>query len=475
MDIGALSPGGNSPGATDICHEGVRIPGIKLVDRGKLRSDVFDAIVTMTRQPIMVGLDLKCEIAANNVAKARVQEVVAQYGPEMLEAVSGEMIRFTESVLRDRIREFADGSWSDTALIQGDETWKMHVTLTKRDDRLIFDFTGSDKQARTGINLPYHATYGTCFGAVLSTIGFDIPKNHGAFAPIEVVAPPGTVANVQYPGPVSLNTTSGGATARYLAPAVLTQMLATNEHWRNEVMARDAGHRFARHAGVNQYGRYYVSSLSEGAIDGRGARAVKDGVDSGGRGWSSCQNVEWVEQNFPILYLFRRHLRDGGGPGRFRGGVGAETALTVYDAPEGQIRGVALGVAGLRNSGQGIFGGLCGAPSLLVLKEKTDIWDTVGENRHPVDVEAMGGTSEMLPYCDFDLKDKSVLYMRLANGGGYGDPLDREPEAVLRDVVNGLVSREVARDIYGVALTSSETDVDAAATEELRAGIRAQR
>ena len=189
------------------------------------------------------------------------QELVAEHGPEMLEAVSGEIIRFTESVLRERIREFADGSWSETGLIQGDETWKMHLTLTKRDDRLIFDFTGSDKQARTGINLPYHATYGTCFAAVLSTIGFDIPKNHGAFAPIEVIAPPGTVANVQYPGPVSLNTTSGGATARYLAPAVMTQMLATNEHWRNEVMAHDAGHRFARHAGVNQYGRYYVSSL----------------------------------------------------------------------------------------------------------------------------------------------------------------------------------------------------------------------
>ena len=475
MDIGALSPGGNSPGATDICHEGVRIPGIKLVDRGKLRSDVFGAIVTMTRQPVMVGLDLKCEIAANNIAKTRVQELVAQYGPEMLEAVSREIIRFTESVLRERIREFADGSWSDTALIQGDETWKMHVTLTKRDDRLTFDFTGSDKQAKTGINLPYHATFGTCFAAVLATIGFDIPKNHGAFAPIEVIAPPGTVAHVQYPGPVSLNTTSGAATARYLAPAVMMQMLATNEHWRKEVMAPDAGHRFARHAGVNQYGRYYVSSLSEGAIDGHGARAVKDGVDSGGRGWTSCQNVEWVEQNFPILYLFRRHLKDGAGAGRFRGGAGAETALTVYDAPEGRIRGVALGVAGLRNSGQGVFGGLAGAPSLLVLKEKTHIWDTVAENRHPVDVEAMAGTSEMLPYCDFDVKDGSVLYMRMASGGGYGDPLDREPEAVLRDVTNGLVSREVAQDIYGVALTASETEVDAAATEELRAGIRAQR
>lgn len=475
MDIGAMSPGGNSPGATDICHEGVRIPGIKLVERGKLRSDVFDAILTMTRQPVMVGLDLKCEIAANNVAKARMQELANAYGLDLLDAVSAEIIRFTESVLRERIQEFADGSWSDTTLIQGAETWKMQLTLTKQGNRLIFDFTGSDPQAKTGINLPYHATFATCFAAVLSTIGFDIPKNHGAFAPIEVIAPPGTVVNVQYPGPVSLNTTSGGAAARYLCPSVMMQMLATSEQWREEVMALNAGHRFARHAGVNQYGRYYVSSLSEGAIDGHGARATRDGVDSGGSGWSSCQNIEWVEQNFPILYLFRRHIKDGAGAGRFRGGAGAETALTVYDAPEQKIKGVALGVAGLRNSGQGVFGGLPGAPSLLVLKEGTAIWDAMEKNQHPVDVEAMGGSSTMLPYCDFDLATGGVLYMRMSSGGGYGDPLDRDPEAVLPDVISGIISEEMARGIYGVAIKNPEMTVDLSATEELRTSMREQR
>src|SRR5205823_6226976 len=91
MDIGAMSPGGNSPGATEICHEGVRIPGIKLIERGKLRRDVFDAITNMTRQPGMVGLDLKCEIAANNVARGRLQELCSQYGVELVAAVSAEM------------------------------------------------------------------------------------------------------------------------------------------------------------------------------------------------------------------------------------------------------------------------------------------------------------------------------------------------------------------------------------------------
>ena len=110
-----------------------------------------------------------------------------------------------------------------------------------------------------------------------------------------------------------------------------------------------------------------------------------------------------------------------------------------------------------------------------MLKEETRVWDAIRENRHPVDVEGMGGTSELLPYCDFDLRDRDVLYMRMASGGGYGDPLDRDPEAVQRDVVNGIVSAEAAREIYGVALDHPEMRVDAAATEELRARIREQR
>ena len=168
MDIGAMSPGGNSPGATEICHEGLRIPGLKLVERGKLRQDVFDTLINMTRQPVMVGLDLKCEIAANNVAKSRMQEMFEQYGAELITSVSSDMIRHSESILKTRIREIPDGVWADSGAIETDETWKVVLALRKEEDRLIFDFTGSDKQARRGINLPYHATFGACFEAVLS-------------------------------------------------------------------------------------------------------------------------------------------------------------------------------------------------------------------------------------------------------------------------------------------------------------------
>src|SRR6516225_12236551 len=131
MDIGAMSPGGNSPGATEICHEGLRIPGLKLVERGKLRQDVFDTLINMTRQPVMVGLDLKCEIAANNVAKSRMQEMIEHYGAELITSVSSDIIRHSESILKARICEIPDGVWTDSGAIETDETWKVVLKLTK--------------------------------------------------------------------------------------------------------------------------------------------------------------------------------------------------------------------------------------------------------------------------------------------------------------------------------------------------------
>jgi N-methylhydantoinase B len=473
MDIGAMSPGGNSPGATEICHEGIRIPGIKLVDRGELRKDLFDAFINMTRQPVMVGLDLKCEIAANNVAKSRMQALFEQFGPELVTAVSQEMLHYSETILKKRIAEIPDGTWSDSGSIHAGDTWKVYVTLNKKGDRLFFDFTGSSPQAKKGINLPYHATFGACYEAILCTLAYDLPKNHGALKAIEVVASPGTVVNPTSPAPVSLNTTSGGATVKFVANSAIMQMLATSEKWRGEVMALNAGHRLARHAGVNQHGKYYVSTLSEGALDGTGARSYKDGDDTG-RGLS-CHNIEWLEANFPLLYLFRRNTKGGAGAGKFRGGTGGESALTVHDAPEGKIKGVALGVAGLRNSGQGMFGGYPGAPSLLMLTEGARVEETIAENNSPDQLAELGGTSKLLPYCEFDIGKNDVLYMRMSSGGGYGDPLEREPERVLNDVEAGIVSRKEAQEIYGVVIGAAAPALDIAATQKLRIDLKRER
>jgi N-methylhydantoinase B len=471
-DVGAMTPGGDSPDATEVFQEGIRIPGVKLVERGVLKHDVFDTITNMTRQPEAVGLDLKCEIAANNVAKARVQAMYEQYGPEMMNAVSAEMIHYTETVLRNRIREIPDGSWSETLTIEADGLCRLKLTLRKNGDQLTFDFTGTDKQVSKGINLPYHGAFGFCFGAILCCLAYDLPKNDGVLRPMTVIAPEGTLVNAKYPAPMSMSTTSSGFGVGFLASSVLMQMLATSEKWRKEIVAPNASHRNCRHSGVNQYGRYSpFINMAHGALDGNGAGISKDGVNSGGS-YMSCPNVEWMELHYPLLYLFRRHAKDSAGAGVFRGGVGVESAHTLHDAPEGKLRGVAYGVAGLRNSGHGIFGGYPGAPSLMMLLENTNVQKIMETNRSPIDVSQLGGSSRLLPYCNFELGQQDVLYMRVASGGGYGDPLERDPDLVHKDVTNGLVSKDAAGAIYGVVLDKDAAGVDFAATRELRKALR---
>ena len=167
-----------------------------------------------------MGLDFKCEIAANNVGRARMQELYRHYGVELMEKVTGEMLDHTASLLRKRLLEVPDGVWRAQGNIEaGDKLWNMEVQLTKKADLLTFDFTGTDKQAPVGINLPYHATVGACFESLLQTLGYDLPKNHGLFRVMEVIAPEGTIVNPTYPAPVSLNTTSGGGRWRASWPA----------------------------------------------------------------------------------------------------------------------------------------------------------------------------------------------------------------------------------------------------------------
>jgi N-methylhydantoinase B len=192
-----------------------------------------------------------------------------------------------------------------------------------------------------------------------------------------------------------------------------------------------------------------------------------DGVDSGGS-YMSCPNVEWFELNFPILYLFRRHAVDSAGAGKFRGGVGVETAHTIHDAPENRLDGVAYGVAGLKNSGRGLFGGYPGAPSIIVMHQGTRLQEIVGTGKVPVEISGIGGQERFLPYCNFAMARGDVLYMRVASGGGYGDPQQRIPEQVRKDVMNGVVSRQTAREVYGVALTGADLTVDLDATRALR-------
>jgi N-methylhydantoinase B len=476
MDIGALSPGGNSPDAKDVCQEGIRVPGIKLVDRGNLRKDVFDTLINMTRRPDMVALDINCQLAGHNVARSRLRELYAAYGAKLIDAVTAQMIDYSEAALRQRLEQIPDGDFSDSATLESKgESWTVRCTVRKTGSNLLFDFAGTDPQASTGVNLPFHATFGACFEGVIETIAYDLPRNHGLFRPIKAVAPEACVVNPRYPAPVSMATTSGGATAKFVVASVMNGLLAGSAEWRKEIQVPLWGGRRLRTSGINQQGSFYSTSLAMSPLSGSGARAAMDGVETSKLDFMTCANVEWLEMNCPMLFLFRRHAKDRQGAGRFRGGTGAEMAFTVHKAPERKIGGVAYGVAGLLNGGKGIFGGYPGAPSILELLQGTSLSEHLGANTMPGTLDELGGIHTVLPYANFEIKENDVLYYTLGMGGGYGSPLDRDPAAVRKDVENELVSPEAAFEVYGVVIDADTLELDMAATLSTRRARRQDR
>jgi N-methylhydantoinase B len=252
-------------------------------------------------------------------------------------------------------------------------------------------------------------------------------------------------------------------------------MIGTSEKWRSEVTAQNLGTRLARHAGVNQSGRYYVSTIV--GLSGVGGRSWGDGIDSAGIEMgqaSTVHNVEWVENNFPLMYLFRRHITDGPGAGKFRGGSGEESLLMLHDAPDEKIKVVAFGVVGMRNSGHGTGGGYPGAPSILAHIENSDLNKIIANGQIPTELESLKGTKTLLDYRTFEFRSGDAMYLRCASGGGYGDPLERDSESVRNDVLNGFVSRKAAKDVYGVVFEKNG-QVDVVNTERQRSVLRGDR
>jgi N-methylhydantoinase B len=177
-DIGAMNPGGFAPDAQDVFSEGFSSPGLKLVERGEMRQDIWDTLLNMVRGPEMVALDLRSMIACNNVAKERTLALVEKYGVETFEEASGTLIEQSEASLRARLRELPDGRWQARQYfdVKG-EIYKVLLTMTKKDDELVFDFTGSSPQSKYAVNCTKWASLGGLFAPLFPLLCYDITWN----------------------------------------------------------------------------------------------------------------------------------------------------------------------------------------------------------------------------------------------------------------------------------------------------------
>ena len=467
-DIGAMNPGGFAPDAQDIFTEGFSSPGIKLIDRGQLRQDVWDTLLNMVRGPEMVALDLRSMIACNNVAKDRMLALIGKYGEATVDEACLTLIEQSETRLRQRLRDLPDGQWQSRQYLEvKGETYKVILTMTKKHDALVFDFSGSSPQSRYAVNCTRWASLGGLFAPLFPLLCYDITWNEGVIRPITMIAPPGSIVNCTRPAPVSVATVGAIQSVNNAACSTIGKMLAASDQYAAEATAVWHANHFAIFMfGTNQRGGQSIGILTETFAGAGGARTFADGVDIGGEipnPISRMANVETIEAAFPIRYLFRRRLKDSGGPGTFRGGTGGEMAIVPHDAPDGGIHYVLSGKGSRFPQSEGLAGGYPGGVNDYVWVHAPADADQAGP--FAGSLEALHGDQQPISWGVFPLMHQDALYVRWNGGGGIGDPLRREPDKVLQDLRDGVISPRAAAEVYGVVIERGAVDAGATALQ----------
>ncbi len=473
-DIGAINPGGFAPDSKEVFHEGFMTPGIKLVERGVLRKDVWKTILNMVRTSEIGALDLHSQIAANITARERLEELYAGYGPDVVDEVAQGLIDQSETLLRNRLRELPDGTWRVRQYLETEqEVYTVNLAMTKDDDSLVYDFTGTSEQASVAFNSTYWGTLGGLVAPLFPMLGYDMTWNDGMLKPVTLIAPEGSLVNCTRPAPNCLATISGIEVVNNASLEALSKMLAASDAYRKEATAVWLGAHSPITVCGYQDGRYVIGMLTDEFGGSGGARTFKDGVDFGGEipnPLSRTPNIESEELILPLLYLYRRLLPDSAGPGRFRGGLGIEYAFTAHDSSDGKVDVVLYGRGTEFTQCQGFFGGYPGCNCGYTLIKELDVFRLLRAGGVPEDVDEVDGEKRDVFWGTYALEEGEMLHAWIMGGGGYGDPIEREPELVRTDVIQGLVSRKVAEEIYGVAL-NGRLEVDRDRTDRRRARL----
>ncbi|GAA1141977.1 hydantoinase B/oxoprolinase family protein [Kribbella jejuensis] len=484
-DLGGVGLGSFSPAAQDVFSESLPTPPVKVVRDYQLQDDVADLWVRRSRVPMLVSLDLRAKIGANSVGRKRLAEVIEQYGADTVKAVMKRMMSDAEGRLRGKLSGLPDGTWRATGYQdqshEGDRgVHKITVAMTKAGDRLTFDFTGTDPQAGM-INCTYAGMRGGVMLALLPMLAHDIPWSAGGLMRcFDLVSEEGTINNASYPAAVGRGPIGPAWLTGTLVAECLSQLLERDADLGKSVQAACCGTwDTAVLAGLDERGQVpmpFLNIMMEPMAGGYGARPQTDGMDTGGLfciPMGRVPDVEMTEFLYPLLTLWRREEPDSGGPGRQRGGVSASLAVTLHGSS--QPAGLVLASAGKAVAqNAGLAGGYPGNTGLEQLVRNTDVSALLKTGRIPQSVGELGADVELGPcYAQSYLAPGEVLYMHWQGGGGYGDPLLRDPDAVARDVHEHKVSAEAAESVYGVVLR--DRIVDREATQRARDAARAVR
>ena len=441
VDVGGGAPA--SIGAfREVFQEGVIIPPVKIVESGKIVSDIFKLILAQIRSKHETAGDFRAQIAANATGVRRIQALVARHGLSTILAAMEELLAYTERRARAEISALPFGVYEAEGVVDNDgysdEPVRLQVRIEISDAGVHFDTAGSDPQRRAPVNSTYAMTFSACAYALKCLIDPDLPVNDGFYRQISLDAPKGSVTNCTWPSAV----VGGWETHARLVEVMIRALLPG---FPDRLPAGTKG--MMCQAGFGsldlEAGRY--TCFYDTFAGGYGGRSTSDGPDAVQTHSQNTENapIEETELNYPVHISSLSLVEDSDGPGRFRGGLGLrkdyrfdlQTTFTVLADRD-------------RFGPWGAFGGHAGR---------------IAEYVHVRD----GVETRLSSKTTLDLVPGDMISVRTCGGGGYGPPEERDPERVLRDVLEGKVSAERARDIYRVAVVDRR--LDQAATDELRA------
>ncbi|HZZ48445.1 MAG TPA: hydantoinase B/oxoprolinase family protein [Pseudonocardia sp.] len=484
MDIGGVGISGYAPGARNTYEEGLRFPPTHIIREGAIDPEWERYIAANVRIPDLVLNDLRSMIASNVVCQRKFSEVVHRFGRERHEHYCEINKNLTEEAFRARIERLPDGvyearDWCEFDAFGESSLLPLTGRLEVRGSDLTFTFGGCP-QIEGFVNGTRGAVLGQTMSAILVLLGYgDLPFNAGMWRPLTFdLGEPGSIVNSVAPAGVSNSHTEVGTRVCKMAKHLLNQALAISEDpvLRGRIAAQSLdAFQAVGLTGISQHGApTVVFFLDSGIGCGGPAQTVGDGQDCYGMTispGSGVQSIETHEAAQPVLFLWRRLTSNAGGPGQHRGGQSLDQAYTPYGTT--QLRGTAANACSYVPP-RGVGGGYPGATNTYFPVYDTNVHSMIAAGRVPLP-DTLTGEPSLVPTKTVDLTVGAgdVIRMISGAGGGLGDPLLREPAAVVKDVRDGYISAAHARSAYGVVLDDTAAGGhDGEGTDNARAAIR---
>jgi N-methylhydantoinase B len=430
-DIGGAVRGGYNPNATEVWQEALRIPPVKVYDKGKLRRDVWDLIFANIRLDI-VQHDMRAQMGACTVGERRLQDVIKKYGKESFELHKQALFDASRKMIEAEIRQIPNGVYRGEGMVYFDghhegTEFTIRVKITVADARIVFDYSDTDAQTDGFVNGTFTSSASACILTFLQMVNPDIPHNEGMVQPIEMIIPEGTILNASYPKATTFGNhlcpPNADAIIRALAPIIPERVTAG---WNNLLCSLTTGT-------DPENNEAYVDIGFMGLKGGSGAMQGTDGYDHIGMidasGGLLDQDYEMFEQMTPHLLQRHEYLSDSGGPGQWRGGLGVVTEFTI-GSDNTQL--VTFGDGDFEPA-FGLFGGQNSILNIIKLTYPD------GSEVFPKNKDLITGVP------------RGTAYFQIAGGGGgYGEPTQRDREKLRAEVRNGVISAQQAHEVYGL-------------------------